>query len=439
MFTLFQRALESSLSRGAVVTFTIRVAGAGLLFGLHVVLARWMGADGYGAYAFAVSGASVAAQFGALGLPSAALRFVPTYLSDKRPGTLWSFLHTGRWIVGGTTIALVALVFGAVFFLPLDPLSRQALLLGLWLAPLMALGSFETEVLRGHQQFALSYVPNHILRPLGIGGSVGLLLWLTGGVSVVEVLLCMGGVLLCLILFQQWGTRAHTPSSSDEPDTPGARYWLRVALPLLLVGGFQLVLSKTDILLVGGLIGSDEAGIYFAAMRIAQVVTFFGFAVDAVTAPIVSRLYRNDHQALQDTVSTLAHWYFWPSLIAALALALLAHPLLSLFGTAFTTGGPVLYVYLIGLLANAATGAQTYLLTLTGHERACAHVFGWCAALNIGLNLVGIVFLGALGAALATATTLAVRNLWIRQHVVRHTGIHPSIVAAVRTDLASHA
>ena len=439
MFTFFRRVFHSSLSRGAVVTFAIRVVGAGLLFGLHVVLARWMGTEGYGAYAFAVSGASVAAQFGALGLPSAALRFVPTYLSDGRRGTLWSFLRTGRWIVGGTTSALVALVFGVVFFLPLDPLSRQALLVGLWLAPLMALGSFETEVLRAHQQFSLSYVPNHILRPLGVGVSVGLLLWMTGETSVVEVLLCVGGVLLCLILLQQSGTRIRMPTHSNTSGTRRTRHWLRVALPLLLVGGFQLVLSKTDILLVGGLIGSKEAGIYFAAMRIAQVVTFFGFAVDAVTAPLVSRLYRDDHQALQETVSTLAHWYFWPSLLAALTLALLAHPLLSLFGTAFTDGAPVLYVYLVGLLANAATGAQTYLLTLTGHERSCAHVFGWCAALNLGLNLAGILALGALGAALATTTTLAVRNLWIRQYVVHRTGIQPSIVAALRTASPFHA
>lgn len=439
MFTFVQQVFDSSLSRGAVVTFGVRVVGAGLLFGLHILLARWMGTGGYGAYAFAVSGASVAAQLGALGLPTAALRFVPTYLSDGRGGTLWAFLHRGRWITGGATILLVALVFGIVFFLPLDSLSRQALLVGLWLAPLMALGSFETEVLRAHQQFLLSYVPSHILRPLGVGAGVGVLLWYTGDVLAVEVLLCMGGVLLCLILLQQWGTRVRLPPPPAETGPHRTRYWLRVAFPLLLVGGFQLILSKTDILLVGGLIGSEEAGIYFAAMRIAQVVTFVGFAVDAVSAPVVSRLYGDDHEALQETVSTLAHWYFWPSLGAALGLALLAHPLLSLFGTGFTAGGPVLYVYLVGLLVNAAMGAQTFLLTLTGHERSCAHVFGWCAALNLGLNLAGVLTLGALGAALATTLILAVRNLWIRQYVIARTGIRPSIVAALQPSASAHA
>jgi O-antigen/teichoic acid export membrane protein len=241
----------------------------------------------------------------------------------------------------------------------------------------------------------------------------------------------MGGAFVLLIPLQQWGTRAILREAYEQTAERRPRRWLRVALPLLLTGGFQLVLNKTDIFVVGALVGNEEVGIYFAALRTAQAITFLSFAVDAVAGPEVARLYHGDSEDLQRTVSGLAHWYFWPTLAAALGLLLVAEPVLSLFGPMFTTGQSMMAVLMVGFLVNAATGAQTHLLTLTGHERSCAYIYGWCAVLNVGLNLAGVYAYGALGAAFATATTLTVRNLWVRCRVVDLTGLRPSIVAAL--------
>lgn len=439
MFTFFRQAFRSRLSRGAAVTFGIRVAGAGLLYALHVLLARWMGTEGYGVYVFAISWTSFLAELGALGIPNAALRFVPTYRSDGRVRDLWAFLRTGRVSVFAATAGLSALATGGVLVLPASGFSTEALILGFWLAPLLALVAFETQVLRASNRFALSYAPNQVLRPLGIGAGAAGLLWLTGSVSPIGVLLCTALIFLGALIVQQRGTRGTLPVAPGTLFPPRARRWLGVALPLLLTSGFHLVVKKTDIFLIGAVLGAEEVGIYFAAMRTAQVVTFVGFAVEAVAGPLIARLYHDEDDALQSTVSRLAHWYFWPTLAGAGGLVVFGGPILSLFGTAFTSGWPVMCAFLAGLLANAATGPQTHLLSLTGHERSCAYIFGWCAALNVVLNLVGLSVYGTLGAALATAATLAVRNLWVRHRVVQLTGIRPSIVSALRPTAPSHA
>jgi O-antigen/teichoic acid export membrane protein len=428
-----------SLSRGAVTTFGLRVLGAGLLYGLHVALARWASADGYGAYVFAISWTSVLAQLGALGLPSAALRFVPEYRTSQRLGLLRGFLRTGRGVLLAGTSGLALAAIGIALVVPTGSIHLPALLTGLALTPLMGLLLFEKEVLRACNRFAWAYAPDQILRPLLVGGTVGALVWATGTVSPVQMLLCMGGAFVLLIPLQQWGTRATLREAYEQTAERRPRRWLRVALPLLLTGGFQLVLNKTDIFVVGTLVGAEEVGIYFAALRTAQAITFLSFAVDAVAGPEVARLYHGESDDLQRTVSGLAHWYFWPTLAAALGLLLVAEPVLSLFGPAFTAGQPMMAVLMVGFLINAATGAQTHLLTLTGHERSCAYIYGWCAALNIGLNLAGVYAYGALGAAFATATTLTVRNLWVRRRVVHLTGLRPSIVAALWPASPSHA
>lgn len=432
MFTLSRLPSWSSLSRGAAVSFGLRVAGAGLLYALHIALARWMDASGYGAYVYAISWASVLAEFGALGLPSAALRFVPEYQTAQHPSRLRGFVRTSRgWILAATG-GLALLATGVSLLLPVEAIGRPVLWTGFALAPLMALLLFETEVLRACNRFAWSFAPNQVLRPLGVGGGAGLLLWTTGAVAPLQVLACTGAVFLLMIGVQRIGARRALAHAHAAASSTRSRRWLQTALPLLLVSGFQLILRKTDVVLLGALVGPAEVGIYFAALRTAQIVTFVGFAVDAVAAPLVSRLYHGESDDLQATISRLAHWYLWPTLATAAGLAFVGVPILSLFGAAFTDGYPVMLAFMGGLVVNAAAGVQTHLLTLTGNERSCAWIFGACAALNVGLNLVGIATLGALGAALATATSLAVRALWIRRRVVRLTGLRPTIWGALR-------
>ena len=430
MFDALRVPSWRSLSRGALVSFGLRVAGAGLLYGLHVVLARWMNAGGYGTYVFAISWTSFLAQFGKLGLPNAALRFIPEYRTNQEPARLRGFLQTSRGLILAGTSGLALLAAAVTLLAPTGDWSRPALLVGFALTPLMGLFSFETEVLRALDRFAWSYAPNYVLRPLAIGGIVGGLLWGTGTVSPLSVLLCTGAVLLALVLVQQWGVRSTLDAFLSAVERRPCR-WLRVALPLLLTSGSQLIVSKTDIFLIGILVNSEEVGVYFAAMRTAQIVTFFSFAMDAVAAPEVSRLYHGGSDHLQETVSSLAHWYFWPTLGVSFGLTLLGAPILSLFGPAFTAGVPILIVLMIALVFGAAMGPQLYLLNLTGHERSSAYIFGVCAVLNVVLNLVGITLYDAFGAALATATTLIVRNLWIRQRVVALTGIAPSVFSAI--------
>jgi O-antigen/teichoic acid export membrane protein len=414
MFDAFRTPCWGGLSRGAALSLGIRVVGTGLLYGLHVALARWLGSGEYGTYVFAISWTSVLAQFGKMGLPSAALRFVPAYHTNDERAGLYGFLSTGRRLVLAGTGGLAALGIAVVLLVPTGPWPLTALLLGIALAPLMGLFSFETEVLRALNRYGEAYAPNYVLRPLAIGGGTGGLLWAAGVGTAESVLLWTGGVFVLLILLR----------------TPW--HWLRVAGPLLLVSGFQLILRKTDLFLIGMLVGAEEVGVYFAAMRTAQVVTFVSFAVDAVAAPEIARRYHRDDAPLQATVSRLAHWYFWPTLGTAGGVALLGAPILSLFGTAFTAGAPLMLVLMGALVVGAAMGPQLYLLSLTGHERSSALIFGVCSLGNVGLNLVGITLYGPMGAALATATTLVVRSLWVRRRVVRRTGIRPSIWAALR-------
>jgi len=80
------------------------------------------------------------------------------------------------------------------------------------------------------------------------------------------------------------------------------------SLPLVPVGGSSLCSGRPTFHSSAPPFGSEEASTYFAAMRVAKVVTFVGFAVDTVA--IVSRPYHDDHSLLQRTAPMLARWSF---------------------------------------------------------------------------------------------------------------------------------
>ncbi len=72
------------------------------------------------------------------------------------------------------------------------------------------------------------------------------------------------------------------------------------------------------------------------------------------------------------------------------------------------------------------------LLSMTGHHDWVASVLGWCVLLNLVLNAVCILWLGLVGAALATAVVMiitAVACCLVARHRLR---VDPSIIFALR-------
>jgi len=124
-----------------------------------------------------------------------------------------------------------------------------------------------------------------------------------------------------------------------------------------------------------------------------------------------------------------AVWVFWPSLLVSIFLAVGAKPILGLFGAGFSDASWVLIVLLVGHVISAATGSVGYLMTLTGHQREAAHVYGGVAILHLAVSAAAIPLLGTIGAAMAVSFSVSVWNLWLHRLVVRRLGIHPSIFA----------
>jgi O-antigen/teichoic acid export membrane protein len=424
-------ALRSNhLARGASFAFGLQVAGAGFAFILQVLLGRWLGTTGYGIYVFTLSWAGLVAIAVGLGLPTTVLRFIPAYLAHSD----WSRVHgilkgsLGVTLVAGVGTAVAGTVVALYIYFS-SGASVLTSVLGFCLAPLLAIMALQQEAVKAFRYVGLAFGPALVFRPLLVLLGAGSYFVLTGDLSGQTALL-ITDISIALLLLLQAAIFWFRLDSGIRQSSPRyeIREWLTVAFPMLLIVGFNLVLAQTDIVLVGAILGSRDAGLYGAATKVASLVSFVLVAVNAMSAPLFSSLYaRGEHSRLQGVVSSAAQWIFWPSLVIGVSLGLLAPFVLRLFGPEFSAAHWVLVILLIGQLVNATAGPVGYLMILTGHQRGAARVYGVVAALHLLIVPTGIFVAGLNGAALATMFSVACWNIWLYRMAVQKLSIRASI------------
>src|SRR5581483_8068400 len=145
------------------------------------------------------------------------------------------------------------------------------------------------------------------------------------------------------------------------------------------------------------------------------------------------------HKDLQQLVSTITAWAFWPSCLLSLILATCAPLVLTIFGTGFASAEWQLRVLLLGQIVNAAAGSVGWLMLLSGHHNVAARISGWVALIHLVLLAVLTPVFGTVGAAAATTLTLSLWNVWLHAAVVRDLNIHPSIIFTLRSARAGGA
>ncbi len=396
-----------------------------------------MDIESYGAYAYAIAFATVLAKAPALGLPGAVLRFIPEYTADKSWKRLRGIVvySTRLILILGTAFAGGGVLF-AIYFRPLSGSASQApLVLGMMCIPLLALMELQWGILRSTRDILLAYLPARLGQPALV--IAGVFLWSQMSASRVtaESALVVTIVGLSLILVvQRISVRWRLPEeSSGQAAEYDARSWLHVAFPLLLTGGFTLVILQADLLMLGYLKDAAEAGLYSAASKTAALVGFVLNSVNAIATPTFALYYaRGDQEKLKSFVRRCAHLIFWPSAALSCALVLLSGPILGMFGEQFRVSSDALLILVLGYLVNAGAGSVSNLLGMTGHHMAAAKVFSVCVLINLILNVVLIRRFGMVGAAAATTVTTVIWNVWLHYLVAIRLKLYPSILFALK-------
>ncbi len=420
------------LLRGSAFIFACRAAGAVLTFAVQILLARWMGAAALGSYVLALSWGILLATLATLGLSPAALRFVGAGLAQGESATVSAFVAHGFRVI--TLVSLLAGGTGMlVAWLTVQAPLRGPLLVAMATLPVLALLQFAGGVANGYSRFALSFIPTNVARPLLfcllVLGAWSLSLPLTASRAMALQAMAMLLVAVPTLLAVRALVRAES-KGLEQPAGPTPP-WVRSALPLLSASLFASYFPEMIVIIAGGMLPSESLAVLHVGFRVAMLVTFGLFAVDAFTAPDMARLYANGQlEPLQQVVNRATRLRFVASVVCFALFVVAGKWLLGLFGTEFVAGYPVLIVLGIGQLVLAATGPVVRLLGVTPHQNHYLLVFAGCISVAlIGMTLAVPRF-GAVGAAWVATGVLSLWSLWLRELCGRLVGVRPSLLQA---------
>ncbi len=419
-----------SISRQSAVYFagTILTAAAGYLFKIY--LARRLGAEALGLYALGMSIVGFMGLFNAVGLPTAAARFVAEYSTRGELARLGGFLRGALALlsVGNLLLGAVVLVAGpwvAVHFYHAPALRSYC-----WAFALImlfgVLTTFLAQVMAGYRDVARRTVITHFIgTPVNIVAAV-LLISLgfgLGGYLVAQVASAM--LVLGLLAVSVWRM---TPAEARSAGTLCGVEGKVVAFSAAAFGlaAIDFALSQTDKIVLGCYLAPKEVGIYAVAMALVGFVPIALQSVNQIFSPMIAELHAGGNRILlQRLYATLTKWIVILTIPLALTIAVFARPLMEVFGSGFRPGAAVLVIGTAGQLINCAVGSVGFLLMMSGHQVEMIKIQAANAVMLIGLSLFLVPRWGMTGAAMASAITVATTNMWSLAAVRRSLKLFP--------------
>ena len=431
-------ASVSQVARGGVTAFFVYGVGFGLTYCSQLIIARVVGVDIYGVYAYVFAWMVVLAYFSTLGFDVGLLRFIPAYEAEHAWPLLQGVIQYAqrRAMLAGLSVIFVGIWVVKIWVS--SPDLRSTFFAGFALVPILALVRIRCSAVRAFGGVVSALVPDRVIRD---GTLIGLLAvanlglgWALNAPFVMAATLISSALgLVCAGA----AMRNLRPRAADNilPAYEAAA-WRRAAIPLVILGATEALMNRTGVILLGWIADTRNAGIYGLAFNIALVVTMPRIAMNTLFAPMISNLYtRRDYKTMQLLITRTASWTFCAGICIAAALFALADPLLGWFGPGYDAGVPALRILLVGQVLAASAGSQLYIMTMTGHERSAAVLLARCAAVNAGASAVLVGMFGLIGAAIGTAVSLIIWNMAMAVFLWRRLNLLPGVLAVFRMRL----
>jgi len=426
--------------RRSLFVAVIRVVGLLCVFALQVLLARLMdNSVEYGKYAWGQSLLFMAGALASLGLPVVTGRFIASLSVHRNESAIAAVIARARGLLFRSSAALVMVSLLMTLFWRNssgEQSYRDVTILALLLAPAVSFSNLYQDLSRARQWLGLALLPFFVFRPV-MTGVLALGFWylyqrdLSG-----ETVLGLAGISIMAVVLVQaqlfHRQEKHLSAIPHAPETaldyhPSRLF--RSSLPVFFTRCAGLIITYSNVLLVGFLAGPAAAGAYFAAERLAQLAAIPLSVVSSVNQPAMAAAHATDNSiGLQKITRQSAHGSLWPTLAVGIGLVVLAEPLLQLFGDNFSSARLVLITLVASNIITVFMGPAQDVLVMTGHQTRIPKVMFFSAAVHVVALCLLVPIIGALGAAFSSIASGLVANVWLMSLAKRETGIGTTIV-----------
>lgn len=378
------------------VLMTVNSVAAG------IIVARWLGKEGYGQLAVINVAIATIVQLGGAGLPSANTYFIAQDRRTFAPAAVNAFIFT---LVMGSLLAL-ALV-GLAYWRPLwfGFISPRLIGIAAISIPfqLMTLVGLNTFLAVGQvRRFNLLDLTGQLF--VIINAALALLI-LKGGLWTLVSLNTAASILVsALIVSLIWRfIRRQSEARQLKPDGRLFKRMLRYGIKSHIAALAAMLIFRADLLIVNLFRGAGEAGVYAVASQVAMMLLLLPGVIATLFFPrIASRQdERGELTCLVTRHTTVV------MLVVCLAAVPLSYFLPVLYGAGFMDASLLLFILLPGVYLVGLESVLVQHFNAAGLPRAIPFFWVVTLIINVALTFALVPRFGARGAAVASSFSYA--------------------------------
>ena len=214
---------------------------------------------------------------------------------------------------------------------------------------------------------------------------------------------------------------------------------LLFSLPLLAVTMSQSIATRTDTLMIGFFMAAGDVGLYNTALSLVHVIPIALGSVVFISLPLLSQLYaKGQLEDIRKIYASITKWIFSVTLPIFLVLVLFPGATLKIFfGSQYVDASSALVILSIGFFFHSIMGPNGNTLVVMGRTKFYMWVVLLSLVANVALNAILIPILGTNGAAIATMSTLILRNLLLSVRLYLLARINPFTLNYLKPALTS--
>jgi O-antigen/teichoic acid export membrane protein len=199
-----------------------------------------------------------------------------------------------------------------------------------------------------------------------------------------------------------------------------------MSLQFMWISLLAWMIFEIGTILIGSFVDVTDAGLYYAANRIASLMTFVLYASNMMLGPMISEQHaKNNHEGIDKLYRLSLRLCIALSTVLAIILIGGGKFFLGLFGEGFVAAYPLLVAIVIGQLGNSFVGPTGLVLNMTGNQMIAVKILSVIGPVNVCLLYVSAIYFGSLGVAVTSATANIVTNIIFAFCVWKRLGIIP--------------
>ena len=415
-----QEPVFGNFFSGVVLTFGTRVLMLVGVFGSGIVIARWLGADGFGAYAVVNVTVALALQIGSAGLPSANTYFIAR--DRDTVGPVWANAIAFALVIGSLlAVGILALawlrpsMFGGV--------SKRLLAIAAISIPFQLLFILDLNVLLAlHRIRQLNLFDGLLPALVLVNALVALVLLHRRLTFLIALNTIVGSALsLALMIYLRRLIADKTQSRPVRTDAQLLKTMLAYGVKFYVSIMAATIVLRADLLIVNRFRGAAEAGVYGIASQFSFLLLMLPGVIATLLFPRVAATQddRGEFAVLVTRHTTVV------MLMTCLGAIVLAYLLPFIYGATFGDATIQLLILLPGIFFMGLESVLVQHFTGTGLPVGIPVFWIITLAFNVLLNLSLVPAFGARGAAVTSSLSYLLIFLLVTVYFCRQTGRGP--------------